>query len=178
MKIAKTLFSILLLSSLFFCTTCRKKEKQVPHQYPEDPATTTLTPRERLTGSWRIYSYQFKGKEIIANIDTINNGKEQIEKASIAYDYSPSYSQWLFYVYSKYYNFQSETAFDIDNPYYITIYGSANSYLAKWFITPFKYNPKDSTGQARWTITKLYEGELNLVLGTDSGDFRLFLKRI
>lgn len=178
MKITRILFFILLLSSLFFCTTCRKKEEEVQHQYPEDPATTTLTPRERLTGSWKIYGYKFKGIDVIARIDTINGGKLIIEQVPVSYDFETNYEKWLFRMDTKYFHFLSENAFDSDSPYSITINGSANSYLAKWFITPFKYNPKDSTGQASWTITKLYGNDLNLVLGTDSGDFRLFLKKI
>ena len=172
---------ILSVSLLLFCANCRKdpKPKEIQLQYPEDPTTTTLTPRERLTGLWKVYDYQFKNKTIIKNLDTLYGGKEQIESVDISYDKDLNSVKevWSFRMTAKYFDIVNKTAFNPDEPYYITIIGAGNLYVASWFITPFFYDNNNYQATAKWKITKLFDKELNLVLETDSGDYKILLKK-
>lgn len=168
---------IFLLAIFLLCATCKKKKKEIQYQYPEDPQTTTLTPRERLHASWRVYAYQFNGIDILSKLDTFYGGEFKVEDVAISYDVDSDTKQWFFIISNQYISFKSETAFNVEDPYYITIYSQTNCcryYLSKWFITPFKYVPNTTV---KWSITKLYGNELNLVLKTDSGDYKIFLKK-
>lgn len=171
---------MVLLLSLFLGANCKKKKKTDQHRYAEDPETTTLTPQERLRSSWRVSAYQFNGVDIIGRIDTINGNRARIEDANISYDYWDNIKTWRFTIYNGFFQFDGDgtNAFNPDQPYDITIFGSANSLLCKWFITPFGYDINQTALSTRWTITKLYGNDLNLLLQTDSGDYKIFLKKL
>ena len=174
----KALF-LLFLPLLFF--NCRKEIKKIQLQYPEDPTTTTLTARERLTGSWRVYDYLFRGNSIVKNLDTIYGGKERIEDVQISYveDFNsvPATDLWRFRMTATYFDIVNKTAFNPDEPYYITIIGAGNFFVASWFITPYFYDNNNYQATAKWKITKLFDKELNLVLETDSGDYKMLIKK-
>ena len=93
------------------------------------------------------------------------------------YDQDLNTKKWICNITNENMAFESETAFNPDDPGYLTI-GPDNFccrfLLSKWLITPFRYTQGSS---AKWTITKLYGKDLNLVLGTDSGEYKMFLKK-
>ena len=175
----KAMLWIVFIAFFLTCANCKKKRKETQHRYVEDPGTTTLTPQERLRSSWRVYAYQFKGVDIIERMDTINGGRARIEEANISYDYWDVYNTWRFTIYNNFFQFDGDgtNAFNPDEPYDITIFGSANPLLCKWFITPFRYNVNQTNLRTKWTITKLYGNELNIVLSTDSGNYKIFMKK-
>lgn len=171
----KTVIWTVVLAFFLVSANCVKKRKPDQYRYPEDPGTTTLTPQERLTAVWSISDYQFNGNSIVSQLDTLNDGKARIREVGVYYDYSLDYKQWRFTVSNKYFQFDGDQAFNPNEPYDITFYGSANPYLCKWFITPFRYNINQANLRTRWSITKLYKNDLNLLLHTDSGDYKIFL---
>lgn len=171
MKI-KILFLAVLLG---FSIACKKNQ----HRYPEDPNVTKITPQKRLEGSWTVNAYTYNGLDIISKLDTFYSGESKIKDVGFGYAQDPDTKVWEFSVINQYFiNFESESAFDTDDPDYIKLYNDnvcCRFLLSKWFITPFKYIPNAST---KWRITKLYNSELNLILQTDTGDYKMFLKKL
>jgi hypothetical protein len=164
---------LVLASALLTFANCKKKKTQ--YQYPEDPKATTLTPKERLHGLWQVSDYTLNGNSIISKLDTFYNSQYRIEDVIFNYDQNSNSKKWILTITSEVMSHTYENAFEepdqilIDNDNYCCKF-----LLTKWFITPFKYVPNAST---KWTITKLYNKELNLITKTDTGEFKMFFKK-
>lgn len=165
---------------LLICATCRKEKPPAPaiqYQYPEDPATTTITPQQRLAGMWKIDVYTFKDSDIVAFLDTFYGGQSKIQDVQFIYNQNLDSKEWSFNLQTNKTSQSSQTAFNPDDPVHFVMDNDNEccKYLkSKWFITPFRYIKGAST---KWTITKLYDKKMNLVLQTDSGNYKIFFSK-
>jgi hypothetical protein len=164
---------VLLVILLLFFSYCKKKKIQ--HQYPEDPKSTTITPKLRLTGQWGIRQFTLNGSDIRSSLEAVYNNKYKISDVIFTYDKNPDTQQWFLIIDAAN---SKETKIDaFEEPDQLSI-GPDNHTeygLCKWFVTPFKFT-KDKSVQ--WTITKLYDKDLNLILKTDTGEYKLFMQKL
>ncbi len=163
MKPLKTiLITALLFSMPLVFSYCKRQ-----HKYPEDPRTTTKTPKKRLTGDWKITDYTLNG---ISILDTLNKiSKSNIKECEMTYVEGPGRGQWSFQWDGYFQTYTSLNAFD--NFLYIQLNPFRDTVFNKLFITPLKYIPNSS---ARWTVTKLYGNELRLTLQQDAYEYKIF----
>jgi hypothetical protein len=168
--------TILLISIVIFSTWSCKKQ----HRYPEDPKKSRKTPLERLHGSWKIEEYTFKGSSIVSQLDLL---KQDAHVKNVQFYFYVEYHQETFSINSGafpgYHTFNAlidETYLRI-GPYneFMTVGPANEKVFTGWFVTPFRYT---QNGQTKWTITKLFESDLNIILPTDSGEYKIFLRKI
>lgn len=146
-----------------------KKEKR----FPEDPKKSRMTPQNRFTGKWIISAYTFNGNDIRFNLNTLSN-KYKLESVYFTYQYNNDYKTWNFAIRTDNHGFYSSSDTFRENTYIYLFPKEYDTLTNKWFYTPFKYIPGS---EAKWTITKLYDKDCNLILDTDSGQYKIFLKK-
>ena len=155
----KTKKIYIILFTLILVAGCKKQ-----HRYPDDPKSTFDKPKTRLIGAWQLNDYIFNGNSIL---NTYNFGYD-ITSFMIKDDYDGT---------SKKYTYSLINPFENDE--YISFgpfSNSANCSYIKTFLTPLKCS---GGGQiTNWTITKLYDKDLHLKLQTDTGEFKMFFKKI
>ncbi|MBI2721553.1 MAG: hypothetical protein HYX39_05210 [Bacteroidetes bacterium] len=158
---------ILLFLALTF-SNCKKEKR-----FPEDPKKSRKTPQSRFSGKWIISAYTFNGNDIRFDLNKLSN-KYRIDDVYFTYEYNDFYRRWDFSLRTDNYGFFYSTEGFKDNTY-IYLSGSNDTIANKWFYTPFKYIKGSSV---YWTITKLYDKDCNLILDTDSGQYKMFLNKI
>jgi hypothetical protein len=154
----KNLFLIIVL--LLAILSCKKHKR-----YPENPKTLFAgSPKSRLVGVWQINEYTLNGNSIL---DQANFGAD-ITNYMIISSYDGTTKK---YSYSLINSFDDESHLTF-GPFSNT----ANCSYIKCFITPLKCTNTSKTTD--WTITKLYGNDLHLILQTDTGEFKIFYKKI
>ena len=161
---------------LFNLFSCHKKQKR----YPEDPKSTRCAPEDRFNGSWKITDYTFKGSSIYNELNKQSKGNTNLDNVVIIYSKKTSETndQEIFQISNFPQNNYSSSFSSVNlrfTPDNNCLCGLQDSLFSYWFIAPFKYNHSLTTD---WTITKLYKNDCNVVLQTDSGEFKIFLNKI
>jgi hypothetical protein len=147
---------------------CKKQKR-----YEEDPKKSRKTPQTRLTGNWKVTEYTFNGNSIIQKLNSLSPIND-LSDFTLQYGEN-SDKAWYTRIYSP--NkvlFQSYDFFNNDSQFYFSYAGIYDSLCCKWFITPFKFIRNED---AYWKVTKLYENDLNIVLNTDSGQYKIFFNK-
>ncbi|MBK9286053.1 MAG: hypothetical protein IPM51_17290 [Sphingobacteriaceae bacterium] len=159
---------ILIVLILFLGSSCKKQTK-----YEEDPKKSRTSPKLRLKGTWGLEDYTFNCNSIIPHLNLLST-KYNINETTL--QFSESYNnRWSTSISSNNKSLYSyHDIFSDDYTFFIQYSGTNDSICCKWFITPFRYvRYVDSY----WRITKLYDKDLNIVLDTDTGQFKIFFKK-
>jgi hypothetical protein len=149
--------------------SCKKEYK-----YPEDPKKSRATPEQRLKGRWEIIEYTFQANSIYGKLNQAAHGIFNLDKIVLEYadKARDNYDQGIatlnpvggdnsFFISKNNFKFYTPNAND--------------STFIYWFVSPFRYKPATT---ANWTITKLYGVDFNIVLPTDSGEYKIFWHRV
>jgi len=151
-------FYIFLTIIMLYFSGCKKA-----HRYPEDPKKTRESPKARLEGAWNIYEYTLNGQSIL---NTANFGYD-VTNFTLKQSYNSSTKKYFYTIMNEF-----------NDELYLSFGPFSNvpdcSYI-KCFITPL--NCSGINKETKWCISKLYDKDLNLTLKTDTGEFKMFLKK-
>lgn len=173
MKLNSLMIAVLLSYFLIGPPLCGCKKK-----YPEDPKKTCESPASRIDGSWKLIYYYFNNVSIYSTLNSISNGSTNLDNCWFRFQRNEETKDFNLQISGLYYDhrvdFPNQEYILIDNSQK-SVYSKSDSLFSYWFISPFHYNPK---GKASWRITKLYKNNLNLVLKTDSGDYKMYFDKV
>ncbi|MBK9283667.1 MAG: hypothetical protein IPM51_05035 [Sphingobacteriaceae bacterium] len=126
----------------------------------------------RLKGTWNIKDYTFNCVSIVPQLNALSSNSN-LSDISIQYGEN-SEKQWYTYIYvSNKLLYHSYDLFNDDTQFYFDPNRVYDSLCNKWFFTPFRLVKNVGSN---WKVFKLYENDLNIVLNTDTGEYKIFLK--
>lgn len=163
-------FKALLVTSVFLSLPCCKKELK----YPEDPKKSNATPEERLDGKWNIIEYTFNGNSIYNKLNQAARGSFNLNTITLHFEVKKhdNYDQGVVDLLP----IGGDNCFGLNETNFKFYAEKGNdSLFGYWFVTPFRYA---KTGNANWTVTKLYGTDFKIVLPTDSGEYKIHWSRI
>ncbi|HRH09913.1 MAG TPA: hypothetical protein PLU73_00285 [Bacteroidia bacterium] len=129
-----------------------------------------------MIGNWKLTDYTFNGNSIITQLNSLSQNNDKVDNVTFHFSQTRT-KQWDFEIGTGRMIIFNENKALINDTYVLLSSTGINDPLAvMWFISPFKFSthPIDSY----WYITKLYKNDLHIKLGTDSGEYKIYLNKI
>jgi len=169
----RLVFIIFLIA--FSNSACKKQTK-----YDEDPKRTSKSPKQRLFGNWSLSEYTFNGDNILPNLNALFSNRFDVLGLTLTYSFHDSEVNDALGIHCNPFFSAEEQKFDgsnmtLNQKSFARPVPAADSLFKEWLITPFHFT---NQSEASWRVTKLFDNSLNIVLETDTGDFKMFFTKM